>query len=259
MLGRRHILPILGIAVVVGGITAASALLIDWLPDQAAEQAPRVDALMWFLMISCGVIFTLVVSVLLYSVWRFRAKPDDDSDGSHIHGNTRLEVAWTILPAVLLAVMAVWAIIVLNENENLDADRLEIDVQAEQFAWTFSYRDVATPVASGDLRVPVGRQVRLNMRSLDVIHDFYVPEFRVKEDVVPGIVTTLVFNPDRVGTYQVICAELCGVGHSTMRARVHVMQPGAYRRWLRQAQREVRAQEAAVQASPTPSPTPASG
>ena len=249
----------IGIAIVVGAITAATAVLIDWLPESAAEQAPRADTLMWFLMIACGVIFTLVVTVLLYSVWRFRAPPGDDSDGVHIHGHTRLEVTWTILPAILLAVMAVWAIIVLNENENVDADRLTIDVQAQQFAWTFSYPDAPTPVASGDLRVPVGRQVELEMRSLDVIHDFYVPEFRVKEDVVPGITTTLVFNPDRVGTYQVICAELCGVGHSTMRARVHVMPPGAYRRWLAGAGREVRAQQAAVRRSPSPSPQPASG
>lgn len=239
MLRSRHTVPLLILTLVIGAGAVATALLIDWLPPQASEQAERVDTLLWFVIWVSLAIFTLVTSVLLYSAIRFRVGEDDDADGPPTHGNTTLEVVWTVIPAVLLAVVAVWAYLVLSDNEALAADRLVVDVTAEQFAWSFSYPEAQ--VASGDLRVPVGRQVELKMRAKDVIHDFYVVEFRVKQDVVPGITTRLIFDPDRTGTYQVICAELCGVGHGIMRARVIVMEPADYERWLEGARREVAA------------------
>jgi cytochrome c oxidase subunit 2 len=233
----RHFVPLLILTVIIGGGTVAVALLIDWIPEQASQQAERVDQLLWFVVWASIVIFTLVTVVVLYAGWRFRVKPGDDSDGLPTHGNTKLEVVWTIIPAILLAVMAVWAYLVLSDNEALASDRLVVEVTAQQFAWQFTYPD--GNIASGDLRVPVNRQVELEMRSEDVIHDFYVVEFRVKQDVVPGITTKLVFNPTRVGTYQVICAELCGVGHGTMRARVIVMEPDAYDSWYQNAKAQV--------------------
>jgi cytochrome c oxidase subunit 2 len=229
--------PLLIVTLVIGGATVAVVLLVDWIPVQAAEQAERVDTLLWFVVSACVVIFTLVSVVVVYSAWRFRAKPGDDSDGPPIHGNTKLEITWTVVPAILLAVMAVWAYLVLTDNEALASDRLVIGVTAQQFAWEFTNREAG--ISSGDMRVPSGRQVELEMRSKDVIHDFYVKEFRVKQDVVPGITTQLIFNPDRVGTYQVTCAELCGVGHGVMRARVIVMAPGDYQAWLSRAKAEV--------------------
>ena len=237
MLRSRHTLPLAVLAIIIGGITVATALLIDWIPLQASEQAPRVDGLMWFVVWASCAIFTLVAVVLVYSAWRFRAAPGDESDGPPVHGNTKLEIIWTVVPTILLVVMAVWAYVVLSDNEALASDRLVVNVTAQQFAWDFAYPD--GNVGSGDLRVPVGRQVELKMRSKDVIHDFYVKEFRVKQDVVPGITTRLVFNPTRVGTFQVICAELCGVGHGVMRARVVVMEPAAYDAWLAQAKTQV--------------------
>ena len=251
MLRSRHTVPLLVLAVVIGGATTAVALLIDWIPQQATEQAERVDILMWFVVWACVVIFTIVATVLVYSAWRFRAKPGDESDGPPIHGNTRLEIVWTLVPAFLLAVMAVWAYLVLADNEALAGDRLVVDLTAQQFAWTFAYP--GGQIASGDLRVPKDRQVELKMRSKDVIHDFYVKEFRVKQDVVPGITTRVIFDPTRAGTFQVLCAELCGAGHSVMRARVIVMEPAAYDAWLAEAQ-------TAVAAQPAPAaPPPAAG
>lgn len=235
---QPHLLPVLGFAAVIGAITVAALLLIDWLPEGAAEQAGRTDTLMWFLVWCSAVIFTGVVAVLLYSVWRFRAAPGDESDGPPIHGNTKLEIIWTVFPTILLAVVAVWAYIVLTDNERLEDDRVEVQVTAEQFAWSFTYPEAG--FTTGDLRVPVGRQVRLAMRAKDVIHDFYVVEFRVKQDVVPGITTYLTFNPTKAGTYQVICAELCGVGHGVMRTQVHVMPQDEYDRWLELSQQRVR-------------------
>lgn len=239
MLRSPHTIPLLIIAIVIGGITSAVALFIDWVPTEAAEQATRVDQLMWFVIWASVVIFTLVATVVVYAALRFRAKPGDESDGPPTHGNTTLEVVWTVVPTLLLAVVAVWAYLVLSDNEALAKDRVVINVTAQQFAWEFYYP--GGEVGSGDLHVPVGRQVELKMRSKDVIHDFYVVEFRVKEDVVPGITTNVIFNPDRVGTYQVICAELCGVGHGIMRTRVIVQSQEDYDNWLRTSAAKVKA------------------
>ena len=254
MLRSRHTVPLLILTVIIGGATVATALLIDWLPEQASEQAERTDTLLWFVVWASVAIFTLVTVVIVYCAWRFRAKPGDDSDGPPIHGNTKLEIVWTIVPTVLLAVMAVWAYLVLSDNEALASDRLVIDVTAQQFAWEFTNPEAG--VASGDMRVPAGRQVELEMRSKDVIHDFYVKEIRVKQDVVPGITTRLIFNPDRVGTFQVVCAELCGVGHGIMRARLIVMAPNDYEAWVTRAKAEVAKQAQAGQAPATTAPAP---
>ena len=152
MLRSRHTVPVLVIAVIVGGICVATALLIDWIPEQASEQSERVDMLMWFVVWSSIAIFTLVATVLIYSAWKFRAPPGDESDGPPIHGNTKLEIVWTIVPTVLLAVMAVWAYLVLSDNEALASDRLIVNVTAEQFAWSYQYPD--GDIGTGDLRVP---------------------------------------------------------------------------------------------------------
>jgi cytochrome c oxidase subunit 2 len=255
VLRSRHTVPLLILTLIIGGATVAVALAVDWIPVQASEQAERVDTLLWFVVWACIVIFTLVTVVVVYCAWRFRAKPGDDSDGPPIHGNTKLEITWTVVPAVLLAVMAAWAYLVLSDNEALASDRLVVEVTAEQFTWEFVNREAG--IASGDMRVPAGRQVELRMRSQDVIHDFYVKEFRVKQDVVPGITTRLILDPDRAGTYQVICSELCGVGHGVMRARVIVMEPDDYETWVAQAKAQVAGQPKPAPApEPAPTPTP---
>lgn len=228
-------------------LAAVVALLAACAPEQYPQTTllPRADfakasddifrtTLLW-----ATIVFVLVETALLVAIWKFRNRPGA-AEPVQTHGNTTLEIVWTVVPTILLVVMAVWAYIVLSDNEAAAQDRLVVDVTAQQFAWDFSYP--GTNVGSGDLRVPVGRQVELHMRSRDVIHDFYVREFRVKEDVVPGITTRLRFTPTRVGTYQVICAELCGVGHAVMRTRVIVMQPAAYDAWLAQAKTEVASQ-----------------
>ena len=260
MLRSRHTIPLLLIAIVVGGACVAVALLIDWIPLVASEQADRVDDLLWFVIWASIVIFTIVATVLIYSIYAFRAEPGDESDGPPIHGNTKLEIVWTIVPTLLLAAMAVWAYVVLSDNEALASDRVVVNVTAQQFAWEYQYPDGS--VGTGDLHVPVDKQVELRMRSKDVIHDFYVKEFHIKQDVVPGITTKLIINPTRVGTYQVICAELCGVGHGVMRSRVIVQSQEDYDAWLAQAQQKVAAlsQQGSNQPSGGAAPaTPGSG
>ncbi|MEW6581991.1 MAG: cytochrome c oxidase subunit II [Actinomycetota bacterium] len=206
---------------------------IEWFPERASREATGIDNLFWFLTWSCAVIFTIVTTALVYSIWRFRAQPGDDSDGAPIHGHTGLEIVWTVIPVLLLIVVMVWAWIVLEDTEKTTADRLVVPTVAQQFAWTFQYPEIGAQ--SGDLRVPLGRQVELELRApdTDVIHSFFVPEFRVKKDVVPGIVTRVWFTPTKVGTYPVVCTELCGVGHNAMRSRVVVMPQAEYDQWLR--------------------------
>lgn len=247
MLRSRHTLPLTIIAIVVGGICVAVALLVDWIPLVASEQGDRVDNLLWFVIWASIAIFTIVATVLIYSAFAFRAKPGDDGDGPPVHGNTKLEIVWTLVPTLLLAVMAVWAYLVLSDNEALASDRMVVEVTAQQFAWEYRYPDGG--VGTGDLHLPVGRQVELQMRSKDVIHDFYVKEFHIKQDVVPGITTRLIINPTREGTYQVICAELCGVGHGVMRSRVIVESQQAFDQWMSAAKQQVA--QAATPAQPS--------
>jgi cytochrome c oxidase subunit 2 len=247
VLKSRHIGPLALLTLIVGAITVAQALVIDWLPATAAEEAGPVDTLTWFLFWVSAVVFVLVTVVLLYAVWAFRAEPGDESDGPPIHGNTRLEVIWTIIPAILLAVVAVYAIIVLQNNEELDDDRVTIEVVAEQFAWSIVYPEIGAE--SGDLRIPVDRQVELKMRASDVIHSFWIPETRVKQDVVPGITTDLVFTMNKTGTYPIVCTELCGAGHGVMRSRAIVMEQDDYEEWLAAAEAKVENESTAAQAA----------
>lgn len=244
MFRSRHTIPLIIITLVVSGLTVAGIMLIDWAPERASVQADRYWVLLLFLVAASALIFVIVTSVLIYSVIAFRAKKGDESDGPPTHGNTSLEIAWTVIPTILLAVMGVWAAIVLTQNDQRDSDREVVEVTAQQFAWSFTWREgVDTPFESGDLYLPLGRQVELKMRSNDVIHSLYVPEFRLKQDVVPGLTTSLLINANEVGTYPIICAELCGVGHGTMRARAIVLEEDDYQEFLQDSQRDVRRQE----------------
>lgn len=234
----KHTIPVAILGLIVFGLTAATALVIDWFPDSAAAEVGRQDNLMSFMFWSSAVFFTIVTTFLVYSVWRFRAKPDDDSDGPPTHGNTLLEIVWTLVPALLLLFVTVYSYVVLDRNEALASDRMVVDVTAQQFNWNFGYPDAN--VRSGDLRVPVGRQVEFRLRATDVIHDLYVVEWRLKQDATPGITTRLLVTPNEVGTFQLICAELCGAGHSAMRARAIVMPQAEFDAWLANAQQQVR-------------------
>ena len=239
MYKSKHVLPIVIIGIVVAALTAAQALLIDWLPPAASEQAGRTFTLLWVLFWCSAVFFVIVTSVLIYSIWKFRAAPDDLEDGPPIHGNTMLEVVWTAVPSLLLVAVAVYGYIVLSNNEAVAAGSLKVDVYAEQFAWTFGYPDAG--IQTGTLMLPVNRQVELNLRSRDVIHDLWVPQFGVKGDAVPGIDNVIRITPTQVGTYPIVCNELCGVGHSLMRAKVNVVPQAQFDAWLAKSKGQIAA------------------
>jgi cytochrome c oxidase subunit 2 len=229
------IVRLVAVAIVMAGIAAAVALGFHWLPESASRQSGRIHFVFWFVTIICIAIFAIVTSVIAYSVVKFRRQPDDDSDGPPIHGHTGLEIVWTLVPAILVTAISVVSAIVLAKNGDAGANPLRVDVTAQQFAWSFKYPE-AKDVQSGILRLPLGRPVKLTLRSLDVIHSFWVPEFSQKQDTVPGIVTTVVITPDKLGTFDVVCTELCGLGHALMRSNVIVMKPSDFEAWLQQQQ-----------------------
>jgi cytochrome c oxidase subunit 2 len=242
---RGSIASLVGIGIVAGGIAAAVALALPWLPKPASKEADRIDPLFWFVIIICIVVFAVVIAVMAYSILHFRAAPDDDSDGPPIHGHTNLEIVWTLIPTLLVTAIGIVSAIVLGRNDALGANPLRINVTAQQFAWSFSYPD-AKGLTSGVLRLPNNRSVQLVMHSKDVIHSFWVPEFSQKEDVVPGITTTLHITPNRLGTYPVICTELCGLGHAVMRTQAIVMTPAAFDKWLQSQSKAVTSPNAGV-------------
>jgi len=216
-------------------VATAVALFVPWLPTPASEQADRIDFVFWFVTVICIAIFALVVAVILYAVVRFRARPDDDSDGAPIHGHTGLEIAWTAVPAILVTAIAVVSAVALAQNDRLPKKHIRVNVTAQQFAWTFQY-PASKGLTTSSLRLPLGEAVELKMQSKDVIHSFWVPQFGQKQDVVPGITTRLVITPKRLGTYPVVCTELCGEGHALMRSQAIVMKPAAFAAWVKAAQ-----------------------
>ena len=229
---RGPILALLGIATLAGGIAAAVALLLPWLPPVASDEGARIDDVFWFVTVICIVIFAIVAAALLYSVSHFKAAPDDDSDGPPRHGHTGLEIAWTLIPTVLVTSIGVVSAIVLARNDALGSNPLRINVTAQQFTWSFSY-PTANNLTTGTLRLPVNRSVLLTFTSKDVIHSFWVPQFGQKQDTVPGLHATLHITPNKVGTYPVICTELCGLGHALMRSEAVVMTAASFEKWLK--------------------------
>lgn len=250
------------------------------LPEAVSEEAPLVDGLFNMMMTIATGLFLIVQCALIYSLFKFRKRPNDPTDGPPIHGNVPLEILWTAIPAVIILIVGVYSFEVYNSMGGLDpmaahgtmahhskmsgaaiaatlpdntnpnpnpptkialgvgaspeeqgqTPDLNINVTGLQFAWLFNYPD--TGVTAGELHVPVGREVKLNISANDVIHAFWVPEFRLKQDAIPGRETQLRFTPKKPGTYPVICAELCGSYHGAMKTQVIVETPEEFDTWV---------------------------
>ena len=220
-----------GIAIVIG---IPVALVIPWFPSDGSIQSSHVRTLYDVLLIVSVPVFVLVETVVLYSVWKFRMKPgEEEKDGPPIHGNTRLEVIWTAIPAILVVSLSTYAYTVLHSNEKSQRGEMVVNVTERQFAFEFSYpQSPGKQVVSPELYLPKGQPVVFHIRSLDVIHSFFVPSFSEKLDAVPGITTILRVIPTRLGAYPAECTELCGAGHSLMRAGVQVVTPAAFKTWI---------------------------
>ena len=227
----RHIAVVLVITVLV--TLAIGYLLVssDLMPQVASQEGLVVDSLFNLQLWIIALIFSLIMVIVLYSVLVFRRRPDDpEADGAYMKGNTGLEVAWTVIPLVVVIVIATLGARGLAEIISADENELVVEVTGFQFGWRFDYPDYG--VTSNTLNLPKDRKVLLQLRSLDVIHSFWVPEFRVKQDAVPGRTTELRVTPTELGEYTLRCAELCGLSHSYMLAQVIVMEPTDFEAWV---------------------------
>src|SRR3954454_5877179 len=234
---RRTAAQMIGVGLVASVLGVAAGLLIDWFPPASSTQADEIDTLWDVLIIASVPVFVLVATVIGFSVLNFRMRPDEEAlDGPPIHGNTRLEVVWTAIPAILIVGLVTYAYIVLRDIEQAPAKQPErvVRVFGEQFAWTFEYNEGGRRFRNTQLYLPAGESVRFQVQSKDVIHDFWVPDFRMKIDAVPGIVTSYRVTPkaSAIGDHAIVCAELCGLGHAFMRQTAHVMTRPQFAAWV---------------------------
>ena len=248
-----------GMALVLAGLWIGQN--VNLLPADASANAPVYDELFKVLFSIGAILFIGIVGLIVYSLVRFRRRVGETGDGAAIEGNLPLEIVWTAIPAVVVLFVGIYSYDIydrmggmtpLNDHSMhgmqhsdertwggispvaLEGDgsiaALPVDVTAMQFAFIFHYPD--SDITSGELHVPVGQPVALQMKALDVIHAFWVPQFRLKQDVIPGQPTLLSFTPTRTGQYPIVCAELCGPYHGGMRSTVIVEEPETFADWV---------------------------
>jgi len=248
-----------GMALVLSGLWIGQN--VDLLPAQASANAPVYDELFKVLFSIGAILFLGIIGLIVYSLARFRRRAGETGDGAAIEGNLPLEILWTAIPAVVVLFVGIYSYDIydrmggmtpLNDHSmhgmasqdertwggispvSLGGDPavapLPVDVTAMQFAFIFHYPE--SDITSGELHVPVGQPIALQMKALDVIHAFWVPQFRLKQDVIPGQPTLLSFTPTRPGQYPIVCAELCGPYHGGMRSTVIVEEPESFAAWV---------------------------
>ncbi|NWF63629.1 MAG: cytochrome c oxidase subunit II [Chloroflexi bacterium] len=226
---------IVGVLVIVMTVLTYLGLDVAGLAEQmhpvaASAQAASIDQLWHWEVMVISFLFSLIVVPMLYSLVVFRQKKGELKDGEHMEGNTTLEVTWTVVPLIIVVVFAYFGAYSLGEVRRVDPNALIINVKGQQFTWVFEYPEYG--IVSSELYLPVNRQVVLKMESVDVIHSFWVPEFRVKQDVVPGRITEYRITPTLEGRYKVRCAELCGASHAYMENPVIVVSAANYDAWI---------------------------
>jgi len=224
------ILVILVTAALIFGLTQ-----VRLLPVAASLQAVPIDAMFNLEFQVIAFLFALIVVFMVYSIVVFRRKPGDTTDARHIEGNTRLEVTWTVIPLVTVLAFSVLGARSLAETQAIGDSVMEVNVIGSQWSWRFEYPE--SGIVSSELRLPEGKQALLHLSSTDVIHSFWVPEFRVKQDALPGgddFIRDLRVTPTLIGEYKVRCAELCGLQHAYMEAPVIVLAAADFDAWVAQ-------------------------
>ena len=224
--------------IIAGVLVLIATLIMRWLlsiifanPLAASAEAGSIDQLSnaHYWMIS--LLFSLIMVLMLYASVVFKRKPGDEEDGPHIHGNTALEIGWTIIPLIIVIAFGIWGSLMLIDITRAEAGEMRINVVAQQWSWSFEYPENGD-FTSPELVLPVNKPIVLEMRSKDVIHNFWVIQFRVKQDIVPGTTEELRITPTEVGDYKVRCAEICGLSHSAMRAPVRVVSQADFDTWV---------------------------
>ena len=202
---------------------------LPFYPEQASNFAPSVDSLMSFLILVSVFFSVAITAAIVIFFFKFHRKSKNEI-GVPIHGDMRLEVMWIVVPAILSLAMFGWGAVVYVDFRHAPQDTLDVYVIGKQWMWKIQQPNGRREI--NELHVPVGRNIKLVMASEDVIHDFFVPAFRVKMDVVPGHYNTMWFRPTKSGRYQFFCSQYCGTNHAVMGGWVTVMEPSDYAAWL---------------------------
>jgi cytochrome c oxidase subunit II len=227
----RHFVIAGALVVVLTPLTYFSLTAAHLMPVEASAQSLFVDQMWDWDMMVISFLFALIVVPMVYSLVVFRRRKGDTTDAEHVEGNTTLEITWTVIPLFIVVFFAYLGAYSLGETRIADPNALVIKVTARQWDWSFDYPEGFT---SNELHLPVNQQVLLKMESQDVIHSFWVPEFRIKQDIVPGRVTEYRITPILLGNYKVRCAELCGLSHAYMEKPVIVSSRADYDAWVQQ-------------------------
>ena len=259
MLNKSYYL-ILIISIIIG-ISFWIGFNVNLLPEEASINAPIYDELFKILFIIGLILFIGMTALVIYSLFKFRKKEGELGDGIALEGNLSLEIIWTVIPSIIVLFVGIysyniydrmggmnelnhdhsvmgnnsekiWAGISQKDSNDVGLMDTNIEVSAMQFAFLFNYPN--GNFISGELHVPVDQKISVKMESKDVIHAFWIPEFRIKQDIIPGQPTILNFTPTKVGKYPIICAELCGPYHGGMRASIIVEEPSDYENWFNQ-------------------------
>ncbi|MGD9653414.1 MAG: cytochrome c oxidase subunit II [Candidatus Dadabacteria bacterium] len=201
---------------------------MTWIPEVASNLAGKVDGVLLTITLLSLFFFVLITVILVVFAVKYRRKRDDE-ETPYITGSEPLEIIWTVIPSILLIALFVYGFVVYKEMRTPPADSVDITVTGKQWLWTFDYYNGKKTL--NELYVEQNRPVRLVMMSDDVLHSFFVPGFRVKQDVLPGRYVQLWFTPTKIGTFDIFCAEYCGTGHSVMLGKVNVLSPEAYDIW----------------------------
>jgi cytochrome c oxidase subunit 2 len=249
---QRHLfLMCLAIIILSAGLVYLF-LNIDLIPNPSTVERGYIDYFIKILLSIAGVIFSIVIVVLGYSLIFFRRRPGDGNEGPPTRGYAPLETAWTIIPLAIVVSLAVYGAIILDRlvAPGPPQTELEVDVLAFRYGWQFHYP--ADNVTSYSLYVPVNQRILIKLQSKDVIHSFWVQEWGPKQDAVPGLTTQVRYTPTKIGKYTVQCSQLCGSGHSFMTAPAIVTSRADFLNWIQQQQR--------TPPAPTPmlSPSPSS-
>ena len=241
------------------GISFWIGFNVNLLPEEASINAPIYDELFKILFIIGLILFIGMTLLVLYSLFKFRKREGQTGDGISLEGNLKLEIIWTIVPSIIVLFVGIYSYDIydrmggmnelnhhheiinsnsekiwagISQGNNSQLANTNIEVSAMQFAFLFNYPE--GDFISGELHVPVDQKISIKMESKDVIHAFWIPEFRIKQDIIPGQPTILNFTPTKTGTYPIICAELCGPYHGGMRASIIVENPDEYKEWFNQ-------------------------
>ncbi|MGI9186182.1 MAG: cytochrome c oxidase subunit II [Gaiellales bacterium] len=245
-----NVLSLAILGTIVGAVIGVLLVVLRTLPAEASKQAAGVDNLYAAFLFFSGIIFGIVVLILLVAVFRYRARPNDTRDGSNLHGITWLEVVWTVIPFVLVLAVAFFSWNLLNDNNVSGAAEKSgqrIHITAYQFGWKYTYLNDGIGIKdSPDLVVPVDVPIAFDITTMDVMHSFWVPAWRMQMGATPAQTNYASATPSKIGEYDIVCAFLCGVGHTQMNSavegglvtKVKVVSQADFDKWVAETKAE---------------------